>query len=447
MSTPKPNDLMDISTRTILESISEGVITSDRRHRVVYLNRAAERILGVTREAAVGKRCSEVFHTSLCEEECVLLDTFNSNEPVTNRSAYLTTEAGDRIPVMISAVPLTDEDGVVVGGVETFRDVSLLENLRKELTGTVQLGDLVTRNLEMKRILDVLPQMAMSPSSVLIQGATGTGKEVLARAIHHLSLRHNRPFVAVNCGALPDTLLESELFGYEAGAFTGATKAKPGRFTLAEGGTLFLDEIGEISPAFQVKLLRVLQERTFEPLGSVKTLHSDVRIIAATNKNLMQEVRRGTFRDDLFYRLNVIQIDLPPLKKRKEDIPLLIDHFIRRFNAIQKKDVKGISTEALGVLMAYNFPGNIRELENFIERAFVLCNDGEIEMKHLPCGYLQLITIPVERKDLKTAMREMEKNLIEKALKRNKTKLEAADELGLHKSSLFRKMKELGIEL
>ncbi|MBU1240482.1 sigma 54-interacting transcriptional regulator, partial [Myxococcota bacterium] len=346
MTNAKSSELMDISTQTILESISEGVITSDTRHRVVYMNRAAERILGIKREEAVGKRCSDVFQTSLCEEECVLLASFTSGEPVTNRSAYLNTLNGDKIPVMISAAPITNDLGDVVGGVETFRDVSILENLRKELTGTVQIGDMVTRNPQMKTILDVLPQMATSPSSVLIQGATGTGKEILARAIHHLSLRHNRPFVAVNCGALPDTLLESELFGYEAGAFTGANKAKPGRFTLAEGGTLFLDEIGEISPSFQVKLLRVLQERTFEPLGSVKTLHSDVRIIVATNKNLMQEVRRGTFRDDLFYRLNVIQIDLPPLRKRKEDIPLLIDHFIKRFNTIQKKNVTGISTEA-----------------------------------------------------------------------------------------------------
>jgi len=231
----------------------------------------------------------------------------------------------------------------------------------------------------MIELFDMIPDIADGVSTVLIEGESGTGKELIARAIHNLSSRKKAPFIAVNCSALPDTLLESELFGYKAGAFTDAKKDKPGRFKLAENGTLFLDEVGEITTAMQVKLLRVLQERTYEPLGATESIQHNVRIIAATNKNLEAMVKEGRFREDLFYRINVFKISLPPLRERMEDVPLLTDHFIDRFNTLQKKNIKGVSEEAMSVLMAYSYPGNIRELANMIERAFVLCKTGIIE--------------------------------------------------------------------
>lgn len=302
----------------------------------------------------------------------------------------------------------------------------------------------------MRRIFDVLPQVAASDSTVLIQGETGTGKELLARAIHSLSPRKNKPFVAVNCGALPDTLLESELFGYKAGAFTGANKDKPGRFDLAERGTLFLDEIGEMSTALQVRLLRVLQEKTFEPLGGTKSVSADVRIVTATNRYLATQVENGNFRKDLFYRINVVRIDLPPLRKRKEDIPLLTEHFVARFNRLQDKFISGVSAEVLARLMVHDFPGNIRELENIIEYAFVLCSEGRIELGHLPGDFTESgpNPPPANSDNIKDAVRSLEVQTILESLKRNhNNRIATARELGIHKSTLFRKMKSLGIPL
>jgi transcriptional regulator with PAS, ATPase and Fis domain len=292
------------------------------------------------------------------------------------------------------------------------------------------------------------PRRAQSHSTVLIEGESGTGKELFARAIHHLSPRKDRPFVAVNCGALPDTLLESELFGYKAGAFTDAKRDKPGRFKLAERGVLFLDEIGDISPAMQVRLLRVLQERTYEPLGAVETLKADVRIICATNRNLADLVREGRFREDLYYRINVVTLSLPPLRERMEDLPLLLEHFIAHFNALQQKSVAGVSDEALACLMAYDYPGNIRELENIVERAFILCKTGLLEPRHLP-DFLRIPALKTaERPDMETvSLKDMEAIFLTNALRRHGwNRIQTARELGIHKSTLFRKMKALDIQ-
>ena len=267
---------------------------------------------------------------------------------------------------------------------ETFRDLSQIEELQKELRGRHSFMDIISQNHEMQKLFSILPQIAESDSTILIQGESGTGKELFARAIHALSSRKDKPMVAINCGALPDTLLESELFGYKAGAFTDAKKDKPGRLALAEGGTLFLDEVGDISPALQVRLLRVLQEKTYEPLGATNAEHADVRILAATNQDLADMVDRGTFRRDFYYRIDVIKLELPPLRERTEDILLLADHFIRRLGRVHGKDVSSISTEALAILMRHDFPGNVRELQNVIEHAFVLCPGGLIQIEHLP---------------------------------------------------------------
>ncbi|MCP4692830.1 MAG: AAA domain-containing protein, partial [Desulfobacterales bacterium] len=272
-----------------------------------------------------------------------------------------------------------DKDGSVLGGVETFRDHTLVEELRKELTARFRMGDMISASASMKKIFNILPMVAESDSTVLLEGETGVGKGMMARALHNLSPREEKPFVAINCGALPDALLESELFGYKAGAFTSAVKDKPGLFAAAEGGAILLDEIGDTSPAFQVKLLRVLEEHEYLPLGAVKKEKADIRIIAATNKNLSEMVEKGEFRQDLFYRIDVVRLKLPPLRERMEDVPLLVERFIEKMNRLRGKTVSGISREALETLMAHHFPGNIRELENIIEHAFVLCSTGDIE--------------------------------------------------------------------
>ncbi len=362
------------STEQILESISDGVFTVNRDWVITSFNRAAEKITGVKRKEAIGRSCAEVFRSSMCEAECALRRTLKTAKPIIGKTGYIVNAAGSRVPISVSTAVLRDGAGTIVGGAETFRDLSELEALRRELDGRFQIGDLISHSPVMRKLFEVIPAISASPSTVLILGETGTGKERVARTIHSQSRHANGPFVAVNCGALPDTLLESELFGYKAGAFTGAVKDKPGRFALARSGTIFLDEIGEVSPALQVRLLRVLQDRTFEPLGSTRSERTDARVIVATNRDLAQLVQRGDFREDLYYRINVVRIELPPLRKRKEDIPVLTEQFIEHFNRMQHKTIRGIAPEALSLLMAHDWPGNIRELENVIERSFVLCS-------------------------------------------------------------------------
>ncbi len=299
----------------------------------------------------------------------------------------------------------------------------------------------------MLRLFELLPQIAASRSSVLIEGPSGTGKELFARALHNLSPQRKKPFIAVNCAALPDTLLESELFGYKAGAFTDARRDKAGRFALADGGTIFLDEIGDISPALQVRLLRVLQERVVEPLGSVKTIPVDVRVVAATNKDLAKLVRGGKFRDDLYYRIRVIHLQLPSLRQRREDIPLLIDHIVAKFNRLQNKDIAGVSVEAMARLMEHDFPGNVRELENIIEQAFVLCRGGILELHHLPPELRPTATTSSDT-IRPLSLQSMETLMISEVLRRHQgNRRKTAENLGIDPSTLYRKLKSLRIEL
>lgn len=446
---PKPEG-GGVTTDAILESISDAVFTVDHQWRIVSFNRAAEEITGICREEAIGRLCSEVFRSSLCETACALKQTMKTGRPVIGRSGYIHDCNGNRVPISLSTAVLRDGDGRIVGGAESFRDLSEVETLRHELKPHVHLGEIVSRSPLMQRICSVLPPIAASPSTVLITGETGTGKEVMARTIHGLSRRSQGPFVAVNCGALPDTLLESELFGYKAGAFTGAGRDKPGRFALAHGGTLFLDEIGDISPALQVRLLRVLQERRYVPLGGTQPIPTDVRIIVATNRDLMEATAQGTFREDLYYRINVVRVEMPPLRRRPEDIPLLVEQFVAAFNRLHRAAVQGVSPEVLSLLTAHDWPGNIRELEHVVERAFVFCPPkGMIELSHLP----DEITLRGNRAataaaTLHDARSRMEAETIVAALERtNGNRLAAARELGMHKSSLFRKIKQLGIIL
>lgn len=428
---------------TILDSIADGVFTVDNDWKITSFNRAAEKITGVSREDAIGKLCYEVFHASICETDCALHRTMESGKSVINKSIYIVNQTGKPFPVSISTAILRDEYGHIIGGVETFRDLREIEELRKKINKNYSFQDIISKNHRMEKIFSILPDIAESDSNVLIEGDSGTGKELIARAIHKLSGRKKKPLIVINCGALPDTLLESELFGYKAGAFTDAKKDKPGRFALAEGGTVFLDEIGDISASMQTRLLRVIQEKTYEPLGSVTACKANVRIVAATNKNLISLVEEGRFRQDLYYRLNVMKIFIPPLAERKEDIPLLVNHFIHRFNSIKGKDIQSISDEALSLLMKHNFPGNIRELEHIIEHTFILCKGTVILSEHLPEQFISSHPVQYQKKSLK----DMEKHVIYEALRKNNwNKKETAQELGIDKTTLWRKVKLFGLE-
>ena len=429
----------------ILDSIADGVFTVDGQWRIRSFNRAAEAITGVPREEALGRPCCEVFRANICESACALRETMKTGRPVRDRAVFIVRSDGTRIPISVSTALLRNETGDVVGGVETFRDMSVEEELRKELESRYTFEDMISKSHVMQEIFRILPDVAESEATVLIEGESGTGKELLARAIHNLSPRRAGPLVIVNCGALPDTLLESELFGHRAGAFTDAKTDRHGRFELARGGTIFLDEIGDVSPALQAKLLRVLEDGSFEPLGSSETLQADARVVAATNRSLVELVERGGFRQDLFYRINVISIELPPLRERKGDVPLLVEHFIARFNRLRHRSIRGVSRDAMRTLMRYDYPGNVRELENIIEHAFVMCRSAEIRPRHLPrslaapdSGAAAAEPSTFDEAEAEFLRRTLERNLWNQAA--------TARELGIHKTTLWRKLKRLGIE-
>ena len=436
-------------TETILESISDGVFTVDLHWRIMSFNRAAEKITGIPRKEAIGRFCWEVFRSNMCEGDCALRRTMEEEKSFVSSSTYIINSKKKQIPISVSTSLLVNEKDEILGGVETFRDHSLVEDLRRELSGAFEFSNMVSRSKTMRKVFKILDQVAQSDSTVLIQGETGTGKELMARAIHNLSNRKNEPFVAVNCGALPDNLLESELFGYKAGAFTDARTDKPGLFDAASGGTILLDEIGDTSSAFQIRLLRVLEEKEFQPLGSTQKVKTKSRIIAATNRNLGEMVKEGHFRKDLYYRINIVTLSLPPLKERIEDVPLLMEKFISKMNSIKGKNLSGVDTGAMNLLLAHNYPGNIRELENIIEHAFILCNNDTITTDHLP-AYLkqQPAEIPSKAIIMDNALQTAERETIISALKQtgyNRTA--AAAQLGMHKSTLFRKIKKLQIIL
>jgi PAS domain S-box-containing protein len=330
----------------ILNSITDGVFTIGEDWRVLSFNRAAERITGTSADQAIGRHCRDVFQSDACLESCPLKRTLDTGEPLYDVEIGIAAKDGRKIPVGVSTALLYDVDGVVIGGVATFRDLSKVKELTKALEGRYSFHNLIGKSKPMQELYDLMENVAGSDATVLIQGESGTGKELVARAIHYNGPRKDHPFVAVNCAALPEPLLESELFGHEKGAFTGAVRRKTGRFEWAEGGTLFLDEVAEMSPVLQAKLLRVLDQRSFERVGGTETLQVDVRIIAATNRTLAEAVAQGAFRQDLFYRLNVVPIVLPPLSERREDIPLLADHFIHTFNAKMDKAIRRVSQEA-----------------------------------------------------------------------------------------------------
>jgi PAS domain S-box-containing protein len=428
----------------VLHSISDGVITVDREWRITCFNRAAEEITGYSRSEVMGRCCFDVLRSDLCQDACPIQHTLETGKPVAGLVVYISGKNDTRIPVSVSTALFLDKGGRLLGGVETFRDLRQIKALKKQAEKSFTSADIITKNSKVKALLELLPILAESGSAVLITGETGTGKDLFARAIHNLSPRKDGPFVAVNCGGFPETLVESELFGYEKGAFTGADRAKPGRFARAENGTLFLDEVGNLPLSTQAKLLRVLQNRTYEPLGGREPIKTNARILTATNQDLLSMVEEGTFRRDLYYRINVIELGLPSLRERPEDVLPLIQHFVGHLALVHEKRVQGVTPEALRILMSYEYPGNIRELENIVEHGFVLTNAPLIGLEHLPHWLVTKNQLPLPGGSLEDCQR----SAILAALERNEwNRLAAAKDLGIHKSTLFRKIRRLGLQL
>ncbi|MBE9536437.1 MAG: sigma 54-interacting transcriptional regulator [Proteobacteria bacterium] len=439
--------LTSLNSDAILNGIADGVVVLGLDHKVLFMNHAAREILGRTGESDIvcGENCRDVVGHSACSMGCLVMNTIKTGEHIYNYEAVL--GRGDKkVTLSINTAVIKDQDGKIVGGAEIFRDVTLINELKSELKDRYALKNVIGKNYRMHEVYELLHEVAPTKSSVLIEGESGTGKELIANAIHHNSPRASKPFIKLNCAALAEGVLESELFGHVKGAFTGAIADKPGRFELAHNGTLFLDEIGEISLQTQVKLLRVLQEGEFERVGGTNPLKVDVRLVAATNKNLKEAVESGEFREDLYYRLKVVPIVLPPLRERKDDIPLLVKHFLAKFNKEMNMEVNNLSPRALELLMDYSYPGNIRELEHIIEHAFVRCRGKTITPEHLP-KELQSVDMIGRAMDSEEPLKELERETILRALEESGWKLQAcARRLKISRTTLWRKMKELGIE-
>jgi len=434
----------------IFNSNIEGTFTIDNDWNVTSFNTSAEKITGYKKFEAIGKKCWDIFNSSICRNGCHMEETVQKGKPMIGNELEILHKGGKIIPIRVNSAILLNNKNENIGAVETFMDISEIRNLSAHLREVFKYENIIGRNKEIKQIISVLESVSQTDSSVLITGESGTGKELAARAIHLNSSRKTGPFIAVNCSAFVESLIESELFGHEKGAFTGAIKTKIGRFELAQGGTLFLDEIGDLSTAVQTKLLRVLETHEFERVGGNKSIKMATRIIAATNKNLSEEISAGRFREDLFYRINVINIHLPPLRERMDDFPLLVNHFIESFNKKFNKHIKQFSSSAYDLVMDYNWPGNIRELENAIEHCFVLCNGDIIQVECLPKRLREpgKKTIVLNNPDVQKGFKETEKELIISILKKNNySRAEAAKELNINPSTLWRKMKKLGIEL
>jgi PAS domain S-box-containing protein len=429
----------------IFNSNIEGTFTIDNDWNVTSFNNSAEKITGYKRGEAVGKKCWDIFKSRLCRNGCHMEQTIGKGKPTIGNELEINNKSGAMVPIRVNSAILLNNKREKIGAVETFIDISEVRNLSAHLQEKFRYDNIIGRNKEMDRVFTLLDSVSQTDSSVLITGESGTGKELVARAIHLNSARQSGPFVALNCSAFAESLIESELFGHEKGAFTGAINTKVGKFELAQAGTLFLDEIGEISMSIQSKLLRVLETQQFERVGGNKAIKMNTRIIAATNKVLQAEIDNGRFRKDLFYRINVINIHLPPLRERMDDFPLLISHFITHFNEKFSRKILRFSPEAYGLLAKYEWPGNVRELENVVEHSFVLCGGEVIQPDCLP----ERIRTAVAGVSATPALtvKGAEKSVIVGILKKhNGSRIKAASELGINPSTLWRKMKKLGIQ-
>lgn len=375
---------------SIIDSVADGLFTVNNKMQITNYNKAAEELTGVPHDEALGKSCKEVFKSSCCQEGgCLIQQAVMSGQPV-QRDIEITDRNGAKKLISANASILFDCTGAAIGGVQTLRDLTPIVAMKEEIQQKYTFRRLVSRNSAMRKLFGVMEDVAASNATVFLYGESGTGKELLAHAIHDLSPRRNGPLVTVNCGALPETLLEAEIFGVRKGAFTGATENRPGRIEQCRGGTFFLDEIGDLPLQLQVKLLRLLENREYQPLGARNAVKADVRFIAASHRNLEEMVRKGTFRQDLFFRINIVTLHIPPLRERLDDIPLLVDMALQRFNLAYSKRIRSVSPEVMQRFFTHPFPGNVRELLNMLEQACILCRGHEIAMEHMPRSFRQL---------------------------------------------------------
>ncbi len=432
----------------ILDHVSEGVIAHDLQRRILYFNAAAERITGYKRAEVLNHDCHEVIAGGLCSGKCSFCDGSPPPEDNFAKEIEISTASGERRRIAMVLSYMLDQHGRRAGVLACFRDLTRETHLARRLGEIEQFAGIVGRDPKMLALYDLIPELAESAVPVLIQGESGTGKELIAAALHNEGPRARQLFVPVNCGALPEGLLESELFGHVKGAFTGAIRDKKGRFELADGGTIFLDEIGDISPAMQVKLLRVLQEGSFVRVGGETTVKVNVRVISATNKDLAREMAAGKFREDLYYRLSVVPLTVPPLRDRRNDIPLVASHFLKRYAEEANRKELEFSAAALDFMLSYNWPGNVRELQNWIQFALIKCKGPVIGLEHLPPVALRAVTQPVPgpaatlSTGLKGRLRLTRDSVREAFEKARGSKVEAARLLGVSRATLYRFLDE-----
>ena len=436
------------SLKNILDSLDIGVFTINVGGLVTFFNTKAEKLSGYDRDEVLGLPCTKIFEGDASQDVCLLKEAVTGGRAPGVHQGRLIDKFGDSVPIRASYMALRNEKGGIVGGLATFQDLTLVHQLNQAIHKRYTFHDMIGKSPRMQRLFAMIPMVAESPASVLIEGPTGTGKDLLAKIIHAASPRKKESWVKINCAAVPENLLESELFGYTKGAFTGAVRDKPGRFQEAHRGTIFLDEIGDLPLALQAKLLRVLEDKEFYPLGSRRIQKVDVRILAATNRNLEQLVRNGQFREDLFYRLNVVRMELPPLAERRDDLPLLLRHVLRKLSAARAMAPPAVDGQAMQVLLNYAYPGNVREMENILEHALILCRQEPIEARHLP-DYLRAAS--ESEPDNQTIMPPTSAELQERqaiidALAEHKGhRSRTAAALGMDRTTLWRKMKRLGL--
>ena len=436
------------SLKIILDNLDVGIFTVNRGGLINFFNRAAETISGYDRHQVLGQSCAMIFSGERSADVCLLKESIASGETRSSHQGRMTDRDGVTIPIRANYMALRNEKNVIVGGLATFHDMTLAHQLNRAISNRYTFHDMIGKDPAMRKIFEMVNVVAPSNATVLVEGATGTGKDLLARVIHSASPRAARPLVKVNCAAIPENLIESEIFGYVKGAFTGADRDKPGRFSDAEGGTIFLDEIGDLPLSLQAKLLRVLEDREFYPLGSRRTRKVDVRIISATNRQLKHLVDKGLFREDLFYRLNVMRIELPLLRKRRGDLPLLIRHIVRSLCAARTVAPPAISRTAMQILLNYDYPGNVREMENILEHALIICREAVIQPGHLP-DYLTQVQQPGAAPTLAGTSEEPDgreaRRILAALEKTGGHRGNTARELGMERTTLWRKMKKHGM--